>query len=124
MARFIHTGDWQLGMTRHFLSSEAQARYSEARLEAVKAIAKLARDEECSFVVVSGDVFESNHLARSVVVRALDAMAGFDMPLYLLPGNHDPIDATSVYRPSSAVGGYMRTVWRLEAQCFRAVVCS
>ena len=98
MARFIHTGDWQLGMTRHFLSSEAQARYSEARLEAVKAIAKLARDERCSFVVVSGDVFESNHLDRSVVVRALDAMAGFDTPLYLLPGNHDPVNAASVYR--------------------------
>jgi DNA repair exonuclease SbcCD nuclease subunit len=98
MARFIHTGDWQLGMTRHFLSTEAQARYSEARLDAVKNIARLARDEGCSFVVVSGDVFDSNHLDRTVVVRALDAMASFDRPLYLLPGNHDPLNAASVYR--------------------------
>lgn len=101
MTRFIHTGDWQLGMTRHFLSPDAQARYSEARLEAVRDIAKLARTEGCSFVTVSGDVFESNHLDRQVVVRALDAMAAFDVPVYLLPGNHDPVNAGSVYRSST-----------------------
>lgn len=101
MTRFIHTGDWQLGMTRHFLSPDAQARYSEARLEAVRDIAKLARAEGCSFVTVSGDVFESNHLDRQVVVRALDAMAAFDVPVYLLPGNHDPLNAGSVYRSST-----------------------
>jgi len=101
MTRFIHTGDWQLGMTRHFLSPDAQARYSEARLEAVRDIAKLARAEGCSFVTVSGDVFESNHLDRQVVVRALDAMAAFDVPVYLLPGNHDPVNAGSVYRSST-----------------------
>ena len=26
--RFVHTSDWQLGMTRHFLKGEAQARYT------------------------------------------------------------------------------------------------
>ena len=97
MVRFIHTGDWQLGMTRHFLPSDAQARYSEARLDAVRAIAKLAQEERCSFVVVCGDVFDSNHLDRQVVVRALDAMSSFDVPLYVLPGNHDPANAASVY---------------------------
>jgi len=98
MVRFIHSADWQLGMTRHFLSPEAQARYSEARLDAVREIAALARTERCAFVVVSGDVFESNHLDRQVVIRALDAMAAFDVPLYLLPGNHDSYNAASVYR--------------------------
>ena len=97
----MHSGDWQLGMTRHFLSADAQARYSEARLEAIRRIAALARNEDCAFVVVSGDVFESNHLDRQVVVRSLDAMAAFDMPLYLLPGNHDPLNAGSVYRSST-----------------------
>ncbi len=96
--KFIHSGDWHLGLTRHYLSGEAQARYSEARLQAVRAIAGLAQREGCAFVVVSGDVFDSNHLDRQVVVRALDAMGAFQMPLYLLPGNHDPLNAASVYR--------------------------
>ena len=30
MTKFVHTGDWQLGMTRHFLSDEAQARFTAA----------------------------------------------------------------------------------------------
>jgi DNA repair exonuclease SbcCD nuclease subunit len=99
--RFIHSADWQLGMTRHFLSAEAQARYSEARLEAIKEIAKLAEVESCAFVVVSGDVFDSNHLDRQVVVRALDAMSSFTVPLFLLPANHDSANAASVYRSST-----------------------
>lgn len=115
MVRFIHTGDWQLGMTRHFLSAEAQARYSEARLDAVRAIAKLAREERCSFVVVSGDVFDSNHLDRQVVVRALDAMASFEMPLYLLPGNHDPANAASVYRSPAFLNRCPENVTVLES---------
>jgi DNA repair exonuclease SbcCD nuclease subunit len=101
MVRFLHSGDWQLGMTRHFLSTDAQARYSEARLDAVRKIAELARKEDCLFVVVSGDVFESNHLDRQVVVRALDALAAFNVPVYLLPGNHDPVNAGSIYRSST-----------------------
>jgi DNA repair exonuclease SbcCD nuclease subunit len=99
MVRFVHTADWQLGMTRHFLASEAQARFDAARLDAVRRIGALAVEEGCGFVVVCGDVFESNQVGRAVVVRALDAMAATPMvTFYLLPGNHDPLDAASVYR--------------------------
>ncbi len=99
MVRFIHTADWQLGMTRHFLTGESQARFSEARIEAIRAIGKRAIDEGCGFVVVCGDVFETNHVERQVIVRALDAMGGTpDVTFYLLPGNHDPLDASCVFK--------------------------
>jgi len=98
MVRFIHTSDWQLGMTRHFLAGEAQEHFAEARLDAVREIARLANDEHCGFVVVCGDVFESNQVDRRMVARAVDALRGFNVPVYLLPGNHDPINAASVYR--------------------------
>ncbi len=91
MVRFIHSADWQIGMSRHFLSPEAQSRYSEARLEAIRRIAELAARESCDFAVVAGDVFESNQLDRQVVARALDALAAFEVPVFLLPGNHDPL---------------------------------
>ncbi len=98
MVRFIHTADWQLGMTRHFLAADAQARFDAARLEAVRTVGALAEAEGCAFVVVCGDVFESNQVGRRVVVRALDAMAETPgVTFYLLPGNHDPLDASSVY---------------------------
>ena len=85
-------------MTRHFLSVDAQARFTADRIEAITSIGRLAEAEGCSFVVVSGDVFESNQVARQVVARSLDAMrATPDVVFYLLPGNHDPLDAASIF---------------------------
>lgn len=102
MSRFVHTADWQLGMTRHFLSSEAQARFTAARIDAIGSIGLLARERGCSFVVVAGDVFEANQVARQVVVRAMEAMREFpEVTFFLLPGNHDPLDASSVYRSTT-----------------------
>ncbi len=97
MIRFLHTSDWQLGMTRHFLAGEAQARFAQDRVEAVRRLGRIAADEDCEFVVVGGDVFESNQVTRQTVARALDALRAVPVPVFLLPGNHDPLDAGSVY---------------------------
>ncbi|WP_167099122.1 exonuclease SbcCD subunit D [Mycobacterium sp. DL592] len=95
--RFLHTADWQLGMTRHFLEGEAQPRYSAARRDAVAGLGALARETGAEFVVVAGDVFEHNQLAPKVISQSLEAMRAIGVPVYLLPGNHDPLDASSVY---------------------------
>lgn len=96
--RFLHTSDWQLGMTRHFLTAEAQSRFTTARMDAIRGIGAVARRERCDFVVVAGDVFESNLLGRQTVLRSLEAMRSIDCPVYLLPGNHDALNAASIYR--------------------------
>lgn len=95
--RFLHTADWQLGMTRHFLAGDAQPRYSAARRDAVAGLGALAAEVGAEFVVVSGDVFEHNQLPPKVVGQSLEAMRAIGIPVYLLPGNHDPLDASSVY---------------------------
>ncbi len=95
--KFLHTADWQLGMTRHFLDAEAQSRYSAARREGVAALGPLAAETGAEFVVVAGDVFDANQLAPKVISQSLDAMREIGVPVYLLPGNHDPLDASSVY---------------------------
>ncbi len=99
MTRFIHTADWQLGMTRHFLDGEAQARFSQARIDVIVTIGALAVSEGCAFVVVCGDVFETNQVNRQTILRALEAMKKTpEVTFYLLPGNHDPLDPSSVFR--------------------------
>ncbi len=95
--RFVHTADWQLGMTRYFLNGEAQPRYSAARRDVVAGLGSLAAEVGAEFVVVAGDVFEDNQLAPRVVSQSLEAMRAIRVPVYLLPGNHDPLDASSVY---------------------------
>ncbi len=41
--RFVHTADWQLGMTRYFLNGEAQPRYSAARRDVVAGLGRAGR---------------------------------------------------------------------------------
>lgn len=98
--KFLHTADWQLGMTRKFLGADAQARYSAARRDAVAGLGALARETGAQFVVVAGDVFDANQLAPQVISQSLEAMRRIGVPVYLLPGNHDPLDASSVYTSS------------------------
>ena len=104
--RFLHTADWQLGMTRHFLAGDAQPRYSAARRDAVAGLGALAAEVGAEFVVVAGDVFEHNQLSPQVIGQSLEAMRAIAIPVYLLPGNHDPLDASSVY--TSALFGAER----------------
>ena len=99
--KFVHTADWQLGMRRHFLSDEALPRFMQARVDVIRTIAKLVTENGCQFVVVSGDVWESNQLDRLTVGRALEALGEVPCPVFLLPGNHDPLDAASIYGTSS-----------------------
>ena len=74
MIRFLHTSDWQLGMTRHFLSEGAQERYSQARFDAIRTMGRVAKEEGCGFMLVCGDTFESNQVDRKAVARALEAL--------------------------------------------------
>lgn len=102
MVRFIHSADWQLGMSRRFLdASDALPRYQQARIDAIRAIGDAARDHDAQFVVVAGDVFETNQPDPRTVDRACEALGSIDVPVYLLPGNHDPLDGASVFRSAA-----------------------
>ena len=101
MTRFLHTGDWQLGMTRHFFSEGVQERFAQSRFDAIRELGRIAKEEDCRFMVVCGDVFESNLVDRKTVSRALEALKDVPVPVYLLPGNHDPLNAASVYRSTT-----------------------
>lgn len=94
---FIHTSDFQLGMTRWFLSDEAQSRFADARLAAIARLGDLARDTGAELIVVAGDVFEHNALSAQTTGRAREALGNLPVPVYLLPGNHDPLVADSVF---------------------------
>lgn len=96
--RYLHTSDWQLGMTRWFLGGEAAARYAAARLDAVETMFRIAESERCEAVVVAGDVFDDNLVDSLTWQRTVDVLRTAPVPVYLLPGNHDPYDAASIYR--------------------------
>jgi DNA repair exonuclease SbcCD nuclease subunit len=84
-------------MTRHFLSVEAGHRFSQDRIDAIKRLGELATEHQAAFIVVAGDVFESNQLSRQTVLRTLEALKMLPVPIFLLPGNHDPLDTASIF---------------------------
>lgn len=88
---FIHTSDFQLGMTRWFLNEEAQSRFDDSRLRAITRLGDLAVETGAEFIVVAGDVFDANALSERTMGRALDAIDALPVSVYLLPGNHDPL---------------------------------
>ncbi|WP_312802264.1 metallophosphoesterase family protein [Corynebacterium variabile] len=96
--RILHTSDWQLGMKRWFLGEEAGPRYQEARLAVIERILDLAVARSCDAVVVAGDVFDDNLVDSRTWRRAVDILRASPVPVFLLPGNHDPYDPASIYR--------------------------
>ncbi len=103
MIRFLHTADWQLGMTRHFFSEGVQERYAQSRFDAIRRLGEIAKAEECAFILVCGDTFESNLVDRRTVARTCEALRDVQVPVYILPANHDPLNAASVYHSSTFV---------------------
>lgn len=102
---FLHTSDWQIGMTRWFLSAEAQARFDAARLAAIRRLGQVALEHECEFIVVAGDVFETNSLNKQTTGRVREALAALPVPVYLLPGNHDPLTPDSIFFSTAVAEG-------------------
>lgn len=95
--RILHTSDWQIGMGRRFLGETAQGLFDEARLRAVERVFEVAEERGCEAVVVAGDVFDDNLLAERTWKQILDVLKRAPVPVYLLPGNHDPLNAASIY---------------------------
>jgi DNA repair exonuclease SbcCD nuclease subunit len=90
-------------MTRAFLPAESQARYTDDQFAAIHALARIAREQACALVVVAGDVFDSIQPDRRIVSRAVDALADFDVPVYLLPGNHDADSPAALWSTSNII---------------------
>jgi DNA repair exonuclease SbcCD nuclease subunit len=80
---------------RHAGSGAAYVR--EQRIVMARALAAVAKEHAVDAVLLAGDVFEDNGVDRFDVQRVIDACIGFGVPVYVLPGNHDPLVAGSVW---------------------------
>ncbi|KAF0097331.1 MAG: sbcD [Rhodospirillaceae bacterium] len=87
--KLVHTADWQLGKPFGRAPSETGAALQEARLDAIDAIGKLARDCGAHHVLVAGDIFDTFEPGERVVRQALSRMERAQCRWWLLPGNHD-----------------------------------
>lgn len=94
--RFLHTADWQIGMKAAHVG-EAGARVRDERLAAARRVVEVARNAQGEFILIAGDTFEDNGVDRVLVQKVADILAGFGGPVYVIPGNHDPLVPGSVW---------------------------
>lgn len=88
--RFIHTADWQLGKPFagvHDLTKRATLQ--QERIGVLSRISSVVREQSTEFIVVAGDAFDSIHATKATVAAACSAIGALQVPVYLIPGNHD-----------------------------------
>jgi DNA repair exonuclease SbcCD nuclease subunit len=97
MVRFIQTSDWQIGMKGGGLGQAAPI-VREARFKSIHNVLKSARQADVDFILLCGDIFEHNMLSQEDVKKVVTIFNQYpDIPLYLLPGNHDILGADCIY---------------------------
>ena len=86
--RLIHTSDTHLG------DPAGHPRAEDVLASVVCAVARLGGD----MLLLAGDVFDNERVSDEVVAWFVAQMASVDVPVVVLPGNHDLAHQTSVYR--------------------------
>jgi len=89
--RFIHTADWQIGMTFHGFKEKSRIMMEEDRLEVIETIGEYANNpsNRIDFVLVCGDMFQTPRVSESLVKKTFKKIERIDKPVYVLAGNHE-----------------------------------
>lgn len=111
MVSFLHAADVHLGIRVTRFHAEAAKKIREARFTALDNILKEARSRSVDFILIAGDLFDDHAVDTMTSQRAYEMLEAVPMPVYVLPGNHDPLLAGAVWdRPpwNRARGGRVR----------------
>ena len=112
--KFLHTSDWQIGM-KAIHAGDAAEKVREERIETIRKVMDVARENKVDFILVAGDVFENNAVKRVYVQRVVDILAKIDIPVFLIPGNHDPYTPGSVWEhPAWMMNDNIRVLLKKE----------
>lgn len=103
MFRFLHSSDLHLGKPFGGFPDDIRHRLREARHGAIARLATAARAAGARHILLAGDTFDAETPASTTLRQALTAMAGAsDLDWVLLPGNHDSLAATELWRRIAA----------------------
>lgn len=103
--RFLHSSDLHLGRAFGGYPEGIRNRLREARHAAIARLAAAARAGGAGVVLLAGDTFDAETPAPETLRQALRAMGEEgDLTWVLLPGNHDSLAASELWRRIAADG--------------------
>ncbi len=128
---FLHSADLHLGKAFGGFPEAIRGRLREARHGVIHRLACAAREAGAADVLLAGDTFDAETPSPETLRHALRAMAAeSDLRWFLLPGNHDSLAASELWRRvcADAPGNLMvlltpdpqeiaAGVWLLPAPC-------
>lgn len=101
--RFLHSSDLHLGRAFGGFPEGIRHRLREARHGAIARLAVAARAGGAQVVMLAGDTFDAETPAPDTLRQALTAMGEeADLTWILLPGNHDSLAASELWRRIAA----------------------
>ena len=116
--KILHTADWHLGCRFRSFDDDQQYKLTRARLEAVERILGLAESCAVNAVLCAGDLFDEPAPADRWwrgLVDSFKRRDWRDRPVFLLPGNHDPLEANSIWTDQAfrqALPGWVHVIDR------------
>ena len=103
--RFVHSSDLHLGRAFGNFPEGIRHRLREARHGAIARLATAARSGGATTILLAGDTFDAETPAPDTLRQALTAMReAADLTWVLLPGNHDSLAATELWRRIATEG--------------------
>ena len=102
--RIVHSSDLHVseGFTEPLHKGDGTA--------GLRVVLAAARVAQADAVILAGDTFENNRLSASLLDRAAQLLAAAGMPVVILPGNHDPAIADSVFHRGIAAPENVRVL--------------
>jgi exonuclease SbcD len=100
MLKILHTADIHLGAKFSGLGHKG-ASQREQLLVTFKNVIDTAINEKADIVLIAGDLFDSNQQPQKnidLVIEQFNLLGSSNIPVCLVPGTHDSLDSSSVYR--------------------------
>ena len=94
--KLLHTSDLRLGQGFGQLPELANA-LREARMETLRSILALAVREKVDAILFAGNTLADTRVTHDLVVKLTSLLATSSVPIYLWPGQTDPLRADSPY---------------------------
>lgn len=102
MLKLLHTADWHIGRLFRSFPEEGALKLSRARLEVLDRILLMADRYVVDGVLCAGDLFDEPNPAKEWWEQAAVKLrkSPGKRPIFLLPGNHDPLTPDSIWSKS------------------------